>query len=113
MVSGSSLGDRSQLVYAAAAERSSAAGAAGRHADDATTVARNGRSTANLSHIVGAARKIKMIVKNRFLQVFADGTVNSTAEDTSDYGEYVRLLSIPFGSIAKQKNEKIIIIQSL
>lgn len=69
--------------------------AAGRwYADDAAAAAvaaRNGRSAANLSHITGTARKIKMFVKNRYLQVFADGAVNSTAEDTSDYGESLDL----------------------
>lgn len=85
--SGSSFGDRSpQPLNAAVAERPSSAVGAGRNADDAAA-ARNGRSTANLSHIMGTARKIKMFVKNRYLQVFPDGTVNSTAEDTSDYGE--------------------------
>lgn len=82
-------GDRSLLLQQNAA-------AAGRYATDesfvgATAVgsaARSGRSAANLSHITGTARKIKMFVKNRYLQLFSDGTVNSTAEDTSDYGEY-------------------------
>jgi len=85
-VSGTSaLGDRAAYYgVAAAAER----------VDDVALVAavagsaaRNGRSSANLSHIVGTARKIKVFIKNRYLQVFPDGTVNSTAEDTNDYGE--------------------------
>ncbi|KAL4107820.1 hypothetical protein QTP88_018107 [Uroleucon formosanum] len=83
-VSGTSaLGDRAAYYgVAAAAER----------VDDAALVAavagsaaRSGRSSANLSHITGTARKIKMFIKNRYLQVFPDGTVNSTAEDTNDY----------------------------
>ncbi|CAI6360234.1 unnamed protein product [Macrosiphum euphorbiae] len=83
-VSGTSaLGDRAAYYgVAAAAER----------VDDlalvaavAGSAARNGRSSANLSHITGTARKIKMFIKNRYLQVFPDGTVNSTAEDTNDY----------------------------
>lgn len=94
VVSGSSLGDRSQLLHVAAAERPSAAGT-GRNADDAAA-ARNGRSTANLSHIMGTARKIKMFVKNRYLQVFPDGTVNSTTEDTSDYGEWIVIIKTFF-----------------
>ncbi|XP_026822974.1 uncharacterized protein LOC113561007 [Rhopalosiphum maidis] len=82
-VSGTSLGDRTAYYgVAVAAER----------VDDAAVVAavagstaRNGRSATNLSHITGTARKIKMFIKNRYLQVFPDGTVNSTAEDTNDY----------------------------
>lgn len=81
VVSDASAGNRRPVVYAAA-ERPTGA----RSADDGTA-ARNGRSTANLSHITGTARKIKMFIKNRYLQVFPDGTVNGTAEDTSDYGE--------------------------
>ncbi|VVC28426.1 Cytokine IL1/FGF,Fibroblast growth factor family [Cinara cedri] len=94
-VLGASLGDDRSTQYAAAvvqvAERTAGVSfAATRYTDDAAaavagTPARSGRSAANLSHITGTARKIKMFIKNRYLQVFPDGTVNSTAEDTSDY----------------------------
>lgn len=47
---------------------------------------RSERST-NLSHITGSARKIRMYVKNRHLQVLPDGTVNGTSDDTSDYSK--------------------------
>lgn len=52
---------------------------------------RSGRSSDNLLHIVGTARKIKMFIRHRYLQLFLDGTVNSTYSDTSDYGEWIRL----------------------
>lgn len=52
--------------------------------DDGTV--RSERST-NLSHITGSARKIRMYVKNRHLQVLPDGTVNGTSDDTSDYSK--------------------------
>lgn len=48
---------------------------------------RSERST-NLSHITGSARKIRMYVKNRHLQVLPDGTVNGTLDDTSDYSKF-------------------------
>lgn len=53
----------------------------------AAAASRAERSAGNLSHIAGTARKIKMFIKNRYLQLYPDGTVNSTAEDTSDYGK--------------------------
>lgn len=88
-VGGTVVSGASSSLSSVGEDRSRAA--AGRwHADDAaaaSVAARNGRSAANLSHITGTARKIKMFVKNRYLQVFADGAVNSSAEDTSDYGE--------------------------
>lgn len=46
--------------------------------------ARSERS-ANLSHITGTARKIRMYIKNRYLQILPDGTVNGTGDDISDY----------------------------
>lgn len=49
-------------------------------------VARSERST-NLSHITGTARKIQMYIKNRYLQILVDGTVNGTTDDTSAYSE--------------------------
>lgn len=62
------------------------------HAQSAATISDDGtvrseRST-NLSHITGSARKIRMYVKNRHLQLLADGTVNGTSDDTSDYSKY-------------------------
>jgi hypothetical protein len=47
---------------------------------------RNERS-ANLSHIAGSARKIQLYIKNRFLQLLPDGTVNGTTDDLSDYSK--------------------------
>lgn len=55
---------------------------------------RSERST-NLSHITGSARKIRMYVKNRHLQILPDGTVNGTSDDTSDYSN----CSLPYRSI--------------
>lgn len=46
--------------------------------------ARSQRS-ANLSHVTGTARKIKMYIKNRFLQILPDGTVNGTTDERSVY----------------------------
>jgi hypothetical protein len=51
-----------------------------------STLDRNERS-ANLSHITGSARKIQLYIKNRFLQLLPDGTVNGTTDDLSDYSE--------------------------
>nr|XP_040227674.2 uncharacterized protein LOC120952420 isoform X2 [Anopheles coluzzii]XP_049463123.1 uncharacterized protein LOC120952420 isoform X2 [Anopheles coluzzii] len=45
---------------------------------------RNERS-ANLSHITGATRKIQLFIKNRYIQLLPDGTVNGTSDDLSDY----------------------------
>lgn len=53
----------------------------------ASVLERNERST-NLSHIAGSTRRIQLYIKNRFLQILADGTVNGTTDDTSDYSEY-------------------------
>lgn len=47
---------------------------------------RNERS-ANLSHITGATRKIQLYIKNRFLQLLPDGTVNGTHDDMSDFSK--------------------------
>uniref|UniRef100_A0A1B6L5E3 Fibroblast growth factor n=1 Tax=Graphocephala atropunctata TaxID=36148 RepID=A0A1B6L5E3_9HEMI len=51
--------------------------------EDADAAQRSERS-ANLSHITGTARKIRMYVKNRYLQILSDGTVNGTG-DTSEF----------------------------
>lgn len=55
---------------------------------------RNERS-ANLSHITGANRKIQLYIKNRFLQILPDGSINGTHDDNSDYSEYC-LFDPPF-----------------
>lgn len=52
----------------------------------ASVLERNERST-NLSHIAGSTRRIQLYIKNRFLQILSDGTVNGTTDDTSDYSE--------------------------
>lgn len=44
--------------------------------------AQRSERSANLSHISGTARKIRMYVKNRFLQILPDGAVNGTADET-------------------------------
>ena len=54
----------------------------------ASTLDRNERS-ANLSHITGSARKIQLYIKNRFLQLMPDGTVNGTTDDSSDYSKFL------------------------
>lgn len=43
--------------------------------------------SANLSHITGTARKIRMYIRNKYLQIFADGTVNATDDENSDYSK--------------------------
>lgn len=57
-------------------------------ADSEAEAALRTERSANLSHITGTARKIRMYVKNRFLQLMPDGTVNGTADDTTEYCEY-------------------------
>ncbi|XP_058822697.1 rho GTPase-activating protein gacF isoform X2 [Topomyia yanbarensis] len=52
--------------------------------DDSSNLERNERS-ANLSHITGATRKIQLYIKNRYLQLLPDGTVNGTHDDQSDF----------------------------
>lgn len=52
-----------------------------------STLERNERS-ANLSHITGSARKIQLYIKNRFLQLLPDGSVNGTTDDLSDYSKF-------------------------
>ncbi|XP_043484128.1 uncharacterized protein LOC122512401 isoform X2 [Leptopilina heterotoma] len=47
--------------------------------------------SANLSHITGASRKIQMYVKNRYLQILPNGTVNGSNDDTSDYTIFQRM----------------------
>ncbi|XP_062554839.1 uncharacterized protein LOC134219950 isoform X2 [Armigeres subalbatus] len=53
---------------------------------DSSNLERNERS-ANLSHITGANRKIQLYIKNRYLQLLADGTVNGTHDDQSDFSK--------------------------
>ncbi|KAK5639687.1 hypothetical protein RI129_012179 [Pyrocoelia pectoralis] len=45
---------------------------------------RSERST-NLSYITGTARKIRMYIKNRHLQLLPDGVVNGTSDDHNAY----------------------------
>ncbi|GJQ67823.1 hypothetical protein Trydic_g21105 [Trypoxylus dichotomus] len=45
---------------------------------------RNERST-NLSFITGTARKIRLFIKNKHLQLLPDGTVNGTDDASSIY----------------------------
>lgn len=42
--------------------------------------------SANLSHITGPSRKIQIFIKNKFLQIFPDGTVNGSS-DPSNYSK--------------------------
>lgn len=51
---------------------------------------RNERST--LSHLSGPSRKIQLFIKNRFVQLMPDGTVNGTQDDLSEYSEYYTLI---------------------
>ncbi|XP_034484538.1 putative uncharacterized protein DDB_G0282499 isoform X2 [Drosophila innubila] len=44
---------------------------------------RNERST--ISHLAGPSRKIQLYIKNRFLQLLPDGTVNGTQTEQSEY----------------------------
>ncbi|XP_067612723.1 putative uncharacterized protein DDB_G0277255 [Eurosta solidaginis] len=44
---------------------------------------RNERST--ISHLSGLSRKIQIYIKNRFIQLLPDGTVNGTQDEQSDY----------------------------
>ncbi|XP_037962451.1 fibroblast growth factor 22 isoform X2 [Plutella xylostella] len=41
--------------------------------------------SANLSHITGTSRNIQMFLKNRYLQLLPDGTVNGTTDGNSVY----------------------------
>uniref|UniRef100_A0A182INJ5 Uncharacterized protein n=1 Tax=Anopheles atroparvus TaxID=41427 RepID=A0A182INJ5_ANOAO len=58
---------------------------------------RNERS-ANLSHISGATRKIQLFIKNRYVQLLPDGTVNGTHDDLSDYIITVDAGPVPRGA---------------
>uniref|UniRef100_A0A1L8DJH2 Fibroblast growth factor n=2 Tax=Nyssomyia neivai TaxID=330878 RepID=A0A1L8DJH2_9DIPT len=49
-----------------------------------TKLERNQRS-ANLSFAMGSARKIQLFIKNRYLQLLPDGTVNGTQNVHSDF----------------------------
>ncbi|XP_053657674.1 uncharacterized protein LOC128706756 [Anopheles marshallii] len=54
------------------------------HRNNESNLERNERS-ANLSHITGATRKIQLFIKNRYIQLLPDGTVNGTYDELSDY----------------------------
>ncbi|XP_025409378.1 uncharacterized protein LOC112682844 [Sipha flava] len=88
-VLGSPPGDRSPNAAAMMVpERKPGVGAGRIAAENVATAGsatRSSRSSDSLSHIVGTARKIKMFIRHRYLQLFLDGTVNSTYSDTSDY----------------------------
>lgn len=45
--------------------------------------------SANLSHITGTSRNIQMFLKNRYLQLLPDGTVNGTTDGNSVYSESI------------------------
>lgn len=45
-------------------------------------------SFGGLSHLTGTARKIRLYVKNKFLQILPDATVNGTTEETQ-YSESI------------------------
>lgn len=47
---------------------------------------RNERST--VSHLSGPSRKIQLYIKNRFIQLLPDGTVNGTQDEQCDYSKY-------------------------
>ncbi|KYM75532.1 hypothetical protein ALC53_14228 [Atta colombica] len=44
--------------------------------------------SANLSHISGPLRKIRLYIKHRYLQILPDSTVNGTNDERSNYSEY-------------------------
>lgn len=54
--------------------------------DDSGPGSRVERST-NLSRITGSARKIRMFIRNKYLQMFTDGAVNVTDDGSSDYSK--------------------------
>ncbi|GBP04457.1 hypothetical protein EVAR_3846_1 [Eumeta japonica] len=45
--------------------------------------------SANLSHITGTSREIQMFLKNRYLQLLPDGTVNGTTDGNSAYNSKI------------------------
>lgn len=78
--------DRSVHLNSSKSKNNSVSGAK-RVRNNKAILDRNERS-ANLSHITGSARKIQLYIKNRFLQLLPDGTVNGTTEDSSDFSEF-------------------------
>lgn len=50
---------------------------------------RNERST--VSHLSGPSRKIQLYIKNRFIQLLPDGTVNGTQDEQCDYSKYMKI----------------------
>jgi hypothetical protein len=44
--------------------------------------------SANLSHITGTSRTIQMFLRNRYLQLMPDGTVNGTTDGNSAHSKY-------------------------
>lgn len=43
--------------------------------------------SANLSHITGTSKNIRMYIRDKYLQIFPDGTVNATDYESSDYSK--------------------------
>lgn len=56
--------------------------------DDKSSSARIERST-KLSQITGTTRKIRMFIRNQYLQIFANGSVKGTTDVNSDYSKYI------------------------
>ncbi|XP_044014124.1 putative uncharacterized protein DDB_G0291812, partial [Aphidius gifuensis] len=56
--------------------------------------------SANLSHITGPSKKIQIFIKNRFLQIFPDGTVNGSS-DPSNY-TIIQRTSVSIGQLKIQ-----------
>lgn len=79
--------DRSVHLNSSNSKNNSVSGAKRvKNKSKSSTLERNERS-ANLSHITGSARKIQLYIKNRFLQLLPDGTVNGTTDDLSDFSK--------------------------
>ncbi|XP_008545031.1 kinesin-related protein 12 [Microplitis demolitor] len=57
--------------------------------------------SANLSHLTGTSRKILMFIKNKYLQILPDGTVNGTENFTADYNIFQRI-SVSSGQLKIQ-----------
>ncbi|XP_044589543.1 putative uncharacterized protein DDB_G0282133 [Cotesia glomerata] len=57
--------------------------------------------SANLSHLTGTSRKILIFIKNKYLQILPDGTVNGTENFTADYNIFQRI-SVSSGQLKIQ-----------
>lgn len=88
--------DRSVYLNSSNSKNNSVSGAKRvKNKSKSSTLERNERS-ANLSHITGSARKIQLYIKNRFLQLLPDGTINGTTDDLSDFSKLRFSLFIPY-----------------